>query len=143
MTYDRKEYQKRYREQNKERIKAYKKKYNAENKDKVSQWNHDKFQRHKEAYMKRHKEYAHTHKEAIAKRRKEYFENKTGYARERVKYAVLTGAIEKKPCEMCGAKKAEAHHDDYNRPLDVRWLCRNCHMEWHRKNKPVYIFKEA
>lgn len=40
-------------------------------------------------------------------------------------------------CESCHAeKKLEAHHDDYSRPLDVRWLCRLCHKGWHRHNGP-------
>ena len=38
-------------------------------------------------------------------------------------------------CECCGAgKKLHAHHDDYAKPLKVRWLCASCHGEWHQKN---------
>lgn len=35
------------------------------------------------------------------------------------------------PCEGCGAVRAVAHHDDYVRPLDVRWLCPRCHRRHH------------
>jgi transposase-like protein len=42
-------------------------------------------------------------------------------------------------CSVCNSdKKIEAHHDDYTKPLEVRWLCECCHKEWHRTNKPIF-----
>lgn len=49
--------------------------------------------------------------------------------------ALRSGRIKKAPCEICGKKKAEAHHDDYAFPLKVRWLCRKHHAELHRRYK--------
>lgn len=47
--------------------------------------------------------------------------------------------IAEKNCSICGSdKKVEAHHDDYTKPLDVRFLCECCHKDWHRHNKPIY-----
>ena len=35
-------------------------------------------------------------------------------------------------CERCGKScKPHAHHSDYAKPLEVRWLCFPCHMAEH------------
>lgn len=46
--------------------------------------------------------------------------------------AVRDGRVLRKPCEVCDEIKAQAHHDDYSKPLDVRWLCEKHHVEHHR-----------
>lgn len=40
----------------------------------------------------------------------------------------------KEPCEICGNTKVVAHHDDYDKPLNVRWLCQAHHKQWHAKH---------
>lgn len=44
--------------------------------------------------------------------------------------AVRSGKIFPLPCFVCG-QKAEAHHPDYSRPLDVVWLCPMHHKQAH------------
>lgn len=40
-------------------------------------------------------------------------------------------------CSQCGGDiMVEAHHDNYNEPFKVRWLCRLCHRQWHKTHKP-------
>lgn len=59
-----------------------------------------------------------------------------------VEKAVLRGVLVPQACEMCGAngtmadgrREVQAHHDDYTKPLQVRWLCQRHHHEWHRLN---------
>ena len=52
-------------------------------------------------------------------------------ARTQVKVAIERGNMTRESCEVCGFWPAEAHHDDYDRPLDVRWLCPPHHREHH------------
>lgn len=47
--------------------------------------------------------------------------------------ALKRGLIKKRPCEVCGSEKVDAHHTDYSRPLHVTFLCRRHHREIHRK----------
>jgi hypothetical protein len=50
-------------------------------------------------------------------------------ARSLLAYHVRKGYIVKQPCCRCGNTKAQAHHPDYSKPLEIVWLCRACHME--------------
>lgn len=45
--------------------------------------------------------------------------------------AISKGDIKRQPCEKCNKPNAEGHHDDYNKPFDVRWLCEEHHKEFH------------
>lgn len=53
-------------------------------------------------------------------------------AKRAVMLAIRAGRLTRQPCEVCGNTKTDAHHDDYSKPLDVRWLCRTHHGERHR-----------
>lgn len=58
-------------------------------------------------------------------------------ARSAVQSALRRGILTRAPCETCGRPNAQAHHDDYARPLDVRWLCVPCHAAVHRYDTVV------
>lgn len=47
--------------------------------------------------------------------------------------AIRDGRMVKRDrCDKCGSGDSiHAHHDDYDHPLDVRWLCAACHRQWH------------
>lgn len=44
--------------------------------------------------------------------------------------ALRSGKLKKQPCWVCGCN-AVAHHPDYDRPLDVVWLCQAHHRQAH------------
>ena len=48
-----------------------------------------------------------------------------------VAYALETGKITRPfACEICfSICKPESHHEDYSRPLEVDWLCIECHSK--------------
>lgn len=71
--------------------------------------------------------------------RKYYKNNKQNQVPKRkahqlVMYAVKLGLLKRlSECETCGSKiRVEGHHEDYNKPLEVKWLCKVCHVERHR-----------
>ena len=48
---------------------------------------------------------------------------------------IRDGKLFKMPCEVCGTGvDIHAHHDDYLKPLNVRWLCQAHHKQWHSKH---------
>lgn len=56
-------------------------------------------------------------------------------ARGIVAQAIKDG-LKRGPCETCGATGfTEAHHDNYDKPLQIRWLCRSHHAQLHGGRK--------
>ena len=50
-----------------------------------------------------------------------------------VNNAIRSKKLFKEPCEICGSfYRPHAHHDDYSKPLEVRWLCDPHHRKLHR-----------
>lgn len=56
---------------------------------------------------------------------------KAKWAHASVRSAIRRKLIERQPCEVCGEPETDGHHDDYDRPLAVRWLCRLHHRHHH------------
>jgi Protein of unknwon function (DUF3310) len=55
-------------------------------------------------------------------------------AHSKVRYAITKGELIRQPCERCGTTvEVVAHHEDYNKPLEVMWLCKFHHKERHRE----------
>ena len=54
-------------------------------------------------------------------------------AHNAVARAIAKGLLVRQPCERCGNEKSIAHHDDYDRKLDVMWLCQPCHKQRHKE----------
>lgn len=70
-----------------------------------------------------------------------YPERKLAHAKTNA--AVKAMKLARQPCEECGAQKTDAHHDDYSKPLDVRWLCRLCHAAHHIKLREAELLNQA
>lgn len=60
------------------------------------------------------------------------YKTQKGLARSLVQTAIRSKKVTRLPCEVCGASPTHGHHDDYSKPLDVRWLCRSHHADHHR-----------
>lgn len=154
------EYKKEWAKKNAEQLKKKHHQYYLDNKDDISAKHKEYYSQNREVLSAKHKEYYTKNKVNILARQKEWDKEhpdahrkaqrdyqtrhkdkkveKYGWAESYVKRAIANGSLSREPCEICGTGKAEAHHDDYNKPLEVRWLCRKCHAEWHRNNKPIY-----
>lgn len=53
--------------------------------------------------------------------------------------AVLLEKIKRQPCVKCGNEKSDGHHEDYDYPLDVIWLCHKHHIMFHKSKEWVSL----
>lgn len=102
-----------------EKRKTYLREWRARNRERVNQQSR--------AYTERHRE----RRLASSRAHDARFPERKA-ARKIVRLAMLRGEVERKLCEKCGSQESQAHHEDYSKPLDVRWLCAACHGKEHR-----------
>lgn len=94
----------------------------------------ERYRKNPEIYQAKAKRDYERRKKTILEKRKEYREkNKDKFlARKAVEKAIANGKLIKQPCEKCNSSKnIVAHHHDYNKLLDIQWLCNRCHMRHH------------
>ena len=60
-------------------------------------------------------------------------DNRRAKAHSAVARAIKQGLLVRCPCGRCGEQKSIAHHEDYDQPLDVVWLCQPCHKKRHKE----------
>jgi hypothetical protein len=76
----------------------------------------------------------------LASRRYKAIQRQRHPERERahiaIRNAIRYGRMLRQPCRICGAK-AEGHHADYSKPLEVDWLCFKHHREIGHGQKVV------
>lgn len=64
--------------------------------------------------------------------------NPKKYYCHRAVYGAIKNGILLRPdkCELCETRSSliRGHHCDYNKPIDVMWLCPACHRNWHDEN---------
>lgn len=57
-------------------------------------------------------------------------------ARSLLDAAVRRKEISITPCDVCGDDEVQAHHNDYDKPLEIRWLCRLHHKAVDGSSSP-------
>jgi hypothetical protein len=49
--------------------------------------------------------------------------------------------IKPKNCSKCGKTgRIHGHHNDYKKPLEIEWLCVQCHESYHHSGDKNYFF---
>lgn len=135
---------KEYRKNNIKKYKIYNKQWKKENVEKIERYSKQYYKKNKKTINIKGKKWKKNNRDKIQKYEKRYNQTENQKLRHRVYMeiynAIKLGKLKRQPCEVCGAKKVEAHHPNYNEPLEIKWLCRKCHLEWHKNNKTINLF---
>lgn len=79
-------------------------------------------QRQTPEFKERRKVHNRKHREKTKARKK---------AHKKVENAIKFGNLVRQPCNVCGSVDSHAHHEDYNKPMEIIWLCPQHHKDQH------------
>lgn len=98
----------------------------------------DRWWAKRDIYLKNKAQYVARNKEKIREAARKEMSTPHYRARYLLKLAVSRGDVNKPSC-CSGCKQPivpaqlHGHHEDYDKPLDVKWLCQKCHGLAHRR----------
>jgi hypothetical protein len=93
----------------------------------------------KERHRLSSKNYYEKHKERYNELQRNKMKNDKDYRRKQsviqeIKKAIKSRKLKKRDvCEICYASSTQCHHEDYNKPLDIVELCKDCHALLHKQ----------
>jgi hypothetical protein len=119
---------------NKKEIKEYNKQYYLKNKEKINLQNKLWRQNNKNKYSIINVRYKHSKKGKLTRKKAEIKyrqKNKLKLnAKSRIGHYINRKQLTKDICAICGTDKdVQAHHENYELPLSIIWLCRKHHQE--------------
>ena len=100
--------------------------------EKVRQADRARYRRNREERQASSRAWAQAHPERIREIRRKWVADHPEERRAHlaVRRALRDGTLVRSACEFDGPEcrgRMEAHHEDYSKPLDVRWLCQYHH----------------
>jgi len=119
------EQQREWRKNNPDKVKAQQKRYKAKHKDRLKEY-------YEEWYSKNGRNRNAKQYEIVKKWRAENPEKVN--AHYKVNKAIKSGKISvPNGCSKCSREniRPHAHHPDYDKPLNIIWLCASCHKIEH------------
>lgn len=89
--------------------------------------------KHRDQSLAKSKKYAKDNQDKINEAERRRYNPHKQKARNTLVWAVIRGEmIRADKCSHCGSDTyIVGHHADYDKPLDVTWLCRDCHIALH------------
>lgn len=121
---------------NAERLVEEKRQWYAENADEVCEARRVVYAENPEKFRELARQYRAEHPDTCKQTCEKYAEEnpKKRKVLSKVANAIKRGDLVRMPCEVCGDPNSQGHHKDYDKPLDVMWLCQQHHTDWHREN---------
>jgi hypothetical protein len=129
----------RYREANPEKERERHRRYREANPEKVSEKDRRYYEANSEREREKYRRYRQANPEKVRETGRRYREANPEKFKAHVatNSAIRDGKLIPQPCEVCGEEKVDAHHDDYSKPLEVRWLCHKHHKAHHREENKI------
>jgi hypothetical protein len=104
-------------------------------KDRITEYNKKYYSEHRDQRLLAYKKWRKTEsgRKSCNKNSSKWFKEnpEKNKAYHIINEAIRTGKLKRLPCQICKSPKSHAHHDNYKKPLDVKWLCPQHHKDYH------------